>query len=145
MGRTATIFLAALLNGSLAHATSPQDPLNVSNNMAQETVECAAYFGVISIALENSNKLDSSKEYAEFRDKALERAAVVTTEQAGLKSETVGTRFKMAAEDMSKRINMNTSNISILMADYNDLCIEVMTDVEKRGRYWTKKGLEKQQ
>jgi hypothetical protein len=29
---------------------------------------------------------------------------------------------------MSKRIDNNTSNVSILMADYNDLCIEVMTD-----------------
>lgn len=139
MGRTATIFLAALLNGSLAHATSPQDPLDVFNNMAQETVECAAYFGVISIALENSNKLDSSKEYAEFRDKALERAAVVT-EQAGLKSETVGARFKMAAEDMSKRINMNTSNISILMADYNDLCIEVMTALRSEDGTGRRRG-----
>ncbi len=25
----------------------------------------------------------------------------------------------------------NTSNISILMADYHDLCIEVMTNVER--------------
>jgi hypothetical protein len=41
---------------------------------------------------------------------------------------------------MVKRIDKNTSNVSILMSDYNDLCIEVMTDVEKRGRYWTQHG-----
>jgi hypothetical protein len=140
MGRTAPIFLAAALNASLAYATSPQDPLNVFNNMAQETVECAAYFGVMSVALENSDKPDSAKKYNEFRDKALERAAV-TTEQAGLKPETVGARFNMAVEDMIKRIDKNTSNASILMSDYNDLCIEVMTDVEKRGRYWTERGM----
>jgi hypothetical protein len=46
-------------------------------------------------------------------------------------------------EDMIKRIDKNTSNVSILMSDYNDLCIEVMTDVEKRGRYWAERGLKR--
>ena len=102
-------------------------------------MECAAYFGVMSVALENSNNSDGAKKYNEFRDKALERAAMIT-EQAGRKPETVGARFKMAVDDMVKRIDKNTSNVSILMSDYNDLCIEVMTDVEKRGRYWTQQG-----
>jgi hypothetical protein len=48
--------IAAALNAPFAHAASESDPLNVLNNMAQETVECAAYFGVMSVALENSNK-----------------------------------------------------------------------------------------
>jgi hypothetical protein len=110
--------------------------------MAQETVECAAYFGVLSVALENSNKPEAAKKYNEFRDTELERAAMIT-EQAGLKPETVGARFKMAADDMIKRIDKNTSNVSILMSDYNDLCIEVMTDVEKRARYWTERGAQR--
>jgi hypothetical protein len=131
--------VAVALNVSFAHATSQSDPLNVFNNMAQETVECAAYFGVLSVALENSNKPEAAKKYSEFRDTELERAATIT-EQAGLKPETVGARFKMAADDMIKRIDKNTSNVSILMSDYNDLCIEVMTDVEKRGRYWTERA-----
>ena len=79
------------------------------------------------------------KKYEEFRDKALERAAIVTAE-AGLKPETVGARFNMAVKDMIKRIDKNTSNISMLMTDYNDLCIEVMTDPEKRGQYWGERG-----
>jgi hypothetical protein len=68
-----------------------------------------------------------------IKNGTLERAAILT-EQAGLKPETVGTRFNIAAQDMIKRIDKNTSNISILMNDYNDLCIEVMTDVDKRAR-----------
>jgi len=134
-----SMFLATVLVAPLALAGSEQDPLNVLNNMAQETVECAAYFGIVSVGLENSNKLDAAKKYEEFRDKALERAVIVTKE-AGLNPETVGARFDMAVKDMSKRIDKNTSNISMLMADYNDLCIEVMTNVEKRGQYWTERG-----
>jgi hypothetical protein len=42
----------------------------------------------------------------------------------------------MAVQDMIKRIDKNTSNISILMADYNDRCIEAMTDPKKRAEYW---------
>jgi hypothetical protein len=58
------------------------------------------------------------------------------TKEAGLKPETVGARYSLAVVEMSRRIDMNTSNLSILMTDYNDLCIEVMNDPEKRGRYW---------
>lgn len=44
---------------------------------------------------------------------------------------TVGQIFQLG-----KRAEMH----SILMADYNELCIEVMTDAEKRGRYWAERG-----
>ena len=90
--KAVSTFMATVLSAALAFAGTEQDPLNVFNNMAQETVECAAYFGVVSIGLENSNKLDAAKKYEEFRDKALERAAIVT-KKAGLKPETVGARL----------------------------------------------------
>ena len=139
MVKALPIFLATLLTTPLAFAGTDQDPLNVFNNMAQETVECAAYFGIASIGLENSNKPDAAKKYEEFRDTELERAAILTA-KAGLKPETVGARFDIAVVDMVKRIGGDTSNNSILMADYNDLCIEVMTNVEKRGQYWTERA-----
>jgi hypothetical protein len=66
-----------------------QEPQQVFNNMANELAECAAYFGVVSIAMENSNKPEQAKAWQEQRDKALEFAAMVTKE-AGLKQETVG-------------------------------------------------------
>ena len=142
MGRTATIFLAAMLFVPLAHAASSIDHLNVFNNMAQETVECAAYFGIMSVALENSNDTEGAKKYKEVMLNALKRAAMVT-EKAGLKPETVHARFQIAADDMMKRIDKNTSNVSILMTHYKEPCIEVMTDVEKRGRYWMERGLKR--
>ncbi len=138
MTKALPIFVATVLSTPLALAGTAQDPLNVFNNMAQETVECAAYFGAVSIGLENSNKPDAAKKYEAFRDSALERATILTAN--GLKAETVGARFNMAVEEMSKRIDMNTSNISVLMNDYRDLCHEVMTDPEKRGRYWTERA-----
>ena len=85
--------------------------------------------------MENSKKTEQAKAWEKQRDKALEFAAMVTKE-AGLKQETVGARFNMAVEDMIKRIDKNTSNISVLMVDYNDRCIEAMTDPKKRAQYW---------
>ena len=134
-----SMFLATVLAAPLALAGTEQDPLNVFNNMAQETVECAAYYGVVAVGFENSNEHNAAKKYEEIRDNALERAIAIT-QQAGLKPETVGARFDMAVTKMSKRIDENTSNISILIADYNDLCIEVMTNMEERAQYWMEHG-----
>ena len=53
--------------------------------------------------------------------------------------ETVSARYQMALKDMSDRIGKNTSNISILMVDYNDRCVEAMTDVNKRIQFWMQK------
>jgi len=133
------MFLATVLAAPLALAGTEQDPLNIFNNMAQETVECAAYYGVTSVGLENSNKPDTAKKYEELRDKALERAAIIT-EEAGLKLETLSARFDIAVKEMIERIDKNTSNLSILMADYHDLCTEVMTDAEKRAQYWMERA-----
>ena len=116
-------------------AAVSQQSEQVFNNMANELAECAAYFGVVSIVMENSKKTEQAKAWEKQRDKALEFAAMVTKE-ADLKQETVGARFNMAVEDMIKRIDKNTSNISVLMVDYNDRCIEAMTDPKKRAQYW---------
>jgi hypothetical protein len=129
--------LLTVIGGSAASTVSAvsQEAQQVFNNMAMEMAECAAYFGVVSIAMENSNKPTEGKQRRELMEKALQRAFMITKE-AGLKDETVGARYKMSIDDMSKRIDKNTSNISILMTDYNELCIEAMTDPEKRARYW---------
>jgi hypothetical protein len=66
-----SMLLATVLAAPLALAGAKQDPLNVFNNMAQETVECSAYFGVVSISRENSGKFDDAKKYEELRDQAL--------------------------------------------------------------------------
>jgi hypothetical protein len=44
------------------------------DNMAQETVECAAHFEIVSLALLHSNERDTAQEYLKVREKALERA-----------------------------------------------------------------------
>jgi hypothetical protein len=125
----------AVVVALVAWTAAADSQKQVFNNLANEFAECAAYFAVMSIAMENSAEPDQAEAWNKQRDRALEFAAIVT-KQAGLKEETVGDRFNMAVQDMNKRIYKNTFNISILMADYNDRCIEVMTDPKKRAQYW---------
>jgi hypothetical protein len=132
----AIVFTIIFALGASAVCAAPQNSSQqVLNNMANEMVECAAYLAVMSVAMENSDKPDTAKQAKALSDKALERALLIT-EEAHLKPETVTARFKLALDDMSRRIDKNTSNISILMADYNELCVEVMNNPKKRGRYW---------
>lgn len=113
------------------------------NNMAQETVECAAYFHIVSIALLNSNGGDAAQQYSEASKKAIERAD-------SLNPGIVGARYHITIVDMTnkivianinKRIDKNLSNVSILDlsildADYGNLCKEVMSNPSARAQYW---------
>ncbi len=86
------VALSAALHVSLGHA-APQELQKMLNAMAHEMAECAAYFSIVSVAMENSSKPDSAQQWRERSDKAIERAAMITKE-AGLKLETVAARYK---------------------------------------------------
>ena len=101
----------------------------VLDKMANEMSVCAAYYEHVSIAR------PGEAQWGFFSKKALGYAAL-QAEMAGLKPETAAPRYKMALDDMSRRIDKNPTNISILIADYDNLCNEAMVFPEKRGRYW---------
>jgi hypothetical protein len=122
---------------SPAHAASPS-PEQVTNEVTFELAECAAYFAICSAAMENSNNPDLAQGFKKYRDDALGKA-LIATKKARLKGETVTARYDMALQEMADRIGNNTSNLSILMADYDDRCIDAMTNVNKRIEYWRQK------
>jgi hypothetical protein len=111
--------------------------------MAQETVECAAYFDIVSLALFHSNDNGTAQEYLEARKKAVERAD-------SLSEGIVNTRYNIAIREMinkvvignvAKRIDENLSNllitdISVLGDQYARLCKEVLSDPGARAKYW---------
>jgi hypothetical protein len=114
--------------------------------MAQETVECAAYFDMVSLALFHSNDSDTAQQYLNARKKAVERAD-------SLSEGIVSTRFNIAIREMinkviianvAKRIDGNLSNllitdISVLGDQYAKLCKEVLSDPGARAKYWMKR------
>lgn len=111
------------------------EPQAAFNNLAHEYATCAAYFGVVSVALENSSEPATAAIYAKLMGQALEYAAT-TGELIGLLPETAGARFNNSIVEMEARIGGNTSNISILFSDYREQCTAAMEDPEARIAHW---------
>jgi CHASE1-domain containing sensor protein len=78
MTKLPTIYLAVLLTMSCTANAAAQDRAqaaqNAVNNMARETVDCAAYFEIVSLALLHSNEGDTAQQYLVASKKALDRA-----------------------------------------------------------------------
>ncbi|MHA6731637.1 hypothetical protein [Devosia sp. A369] len=96
---------ALLLTATLpAIAAEPQPALN---NLSHEFATCAAYFGVITVALENSNDLATAAKYQTLVGQALVYATT-TGETIGLLPETTIARFDLAVEERWKSASEET-------------------------------------
>ena len=67
-----------------ASYASAQDRMQAAQaavkEMAEETLQCAAYFDIVSLALLNSNAGDTAQEYIKARKLAVDRAEVSARE-----------------------------------------------------------------
>ena len=118
-----------------------------AKKMAEETLECAAYFDVVSLALLNSNAKDTAEEYINARKLAVDRAE-------SLAEGILYARYNdfirqmtnsIVVANVSKRIAQNLSNvaiddISILRDRYAKLCKEVLDSPGARAKYWMESG-----
>lgn len=136
--------IISLVGAGLGVATTSyaQDPEKLKlgiNNASHELVQCSAYFLIVSVALENSQKNDLAQKYKEISEKAYALASR-SAEVAGLLKEVTPSRFEMEFVEMTKRIDSNTSNISILGNQYSSLCQNVMEHTDDRLRFWVEKA-----
>jgi hypothetical protein len=133
----------------LASPTTTQDRMQAANvavkKMAEETLECAAYFDIVSLALLNSNAKDTAEKYVSARKLAVDRAE-------SLSQGILNARYNdfirqmtnsIVTANVSKRIDQNLSNvaiedISILRDRYAKSCKEVLDDPGARAKYWMK-------
>lgn len=101
------------------------------NNLSHEYAICSAYYGIVSVALENSDDPATAARYMEAANRSLENAIMVGNE-AGLLTSVHDARLEIAINDMMGQIAGNTSNISILLVAYNDSCLEAMNNIAGR-------------
>jgi hypothetical protein len=113
------------------------------NNMAVETLECAAYFDIVSLALLNSNAGETAQEYIKARKLAVDRAE-------SLSQGILSARYNVLVQDMTKRIvmanptkrideslaNVSIEDISVLQDRYAKPCKQVLDDPGSRAKYW---------
>lgn len=147
MTKLAAIHFAVVLIVSCASHATAQDLMEAAhvavNNMAEETLECAAYFDIVSLALLNSDGDDIAQEYIKARKLAVGRAE-------SLSQGILNARYNVLIQDMTnsivmanvtKRIDESLSNlaiedISILRDRYAKLCKEVLDHPGTRATYW---------
>ena len=111
--------------------------------MAEETLECAAYFDVVSLALLNSNASETAQEYINARKLAVDRAE-------SLSQGILNARYNdfihqmtnsIVIANVSKHIDQNLSNvaiedISVLRDRYAKSCKQVVDNPGARAKYW---------
>ena len=135
MKRCSLAAVLLVLASSSAHAVTPEQ---VFNEMSHEMVECSVYFTIVTVGLQNSNDLALAESYERARDDA-GAMALKLNKMAGLKDDVAFDRIKIAQKMMSDRIGGNTSNVSILIPEYGELCTQAIKEPQQRFEYWNSK------
>ncbi|MDM7950365.1 hypothetical protein [Hydrogenophaga sp.] len=137
-------FLLAAIVASVhatAQPTAEAMTAEVTDNVATEYADCAAYFSIVQGAFQSSGKENEAKKYKDASDKAAEFSLLAAKQS---RTEDIATRvtlarFEMSLKGMQKTIANNYSNISLLMNKHSDSCVEAMTDSSALIKRWTEK------
>jgi len=113
----------------------------VTDNVAMEYAECAAFFSIVHGAFSNSGKPAEAVRFKETSDKAamfsLMAAKQSRTEEMATKVTLA--RIEMNLKDMQKTIDNNYSNMSLLSNRYLTLCVAAMQDSAPVIKRWTER------
>ena len=140
--RVAVVLIGVCTGGAFAQDRTEAAQAAVKS-MARETVECAAYYDIVSLVLLNANERDTSQQYVKARKLAVERAN-------SLSPGIVDAHYNDIIRDMTKTIamanipkkvdeslsNISLPEISVLGNKYGNLCKEVLNAPGERAKYW---------
>ena len=117
----------------------------ISNNVSEEYITCAAYFSIVSEAMRRSGDAEVASKYEAYRDLAVQYALIAAKEgRTQEMAERVSlARFELNVKSMTNEIDNDIGNISILLNKYSARCKEIMEDPEKVMVEWGDKILEK--
>jgi hypothetical protein len=113
-------------------SASAYDPERASNNLAHEFAECAAYYSISSEIISRT-KPEVAKQIDDAADRAYVGSRTLTSKKV------TEARVEMAVKSMTKELDNDIANFSILINKYSDNCQEAVTDPEARMNYWLKK------
>ena len=114
----------------------------VTDNVATEYAECAAYFAIVQGAFQSSGKATEGAKYKEASDKAAAFSLLAAKQSRSeeMATRVTLTRFEMSLKSMQKTIENNYSNMSLLMNRHSEPCVEAMTDSSVLIKRWTEKA-----
>lgn len=117
----------------------------LSNNVSEEYVTCAAYYSIASEAIRRSGDIKTAVKYEEARDAALQYALIAAKEgrTKEMAEKVTLARLDLNMKSMTKEIDNDIGNISVLMNKYADRCKEILENPDKIMAEWTDKILRK--
>ena len=114
-------------------SASAYDPERASNNLAHEFAECAAYYSISSEIISRT-KPEVAKQIDDAAGLAYMGSKTLTSKKV------TEARVEMAIKSMTKELDNDIANFSILINKYSDNCQEAVTDPEARMNYWLQKA-----
>lgn len=111
----------------------------VTDNIATEYAECAAYFAVLQGALASSGKPADSAKFKAASDRAAEFSLISAKQSRSddMATKVTLARFEMSLKEMQKTIDNNYSNISLLMNKHSDRCTVGLTNSAAFMKRWS--------
>lgn len=107
------------------------------NNLSYEFVKCTAFYMVMSEAAKTVKNAPNKDQVIQ----SLDDSSVSLFKQALLSSNknVSEARLKLELEGMSKEIDHNYSNTSIIMANHGQFCVNLRDKPFHRLKYWLEK------
>lgn len=140
--RRMSVFLTLLLSCGAAFADEEQRLIKrINDNVSHDYVTCAAYFAIISGALNASGEKESSDNYESIAKKAVSFAVIAAEEgrESEVAQKVTLSRLKLEMQGMKKEIYGDYSNMSILMSKHSEPCTEAMNNPEVVYNKWLTK------
>lgn len=126
-------------------SNSDERSREISNNVSEEYVTCAAYFGIASEAVRRSGENEVSANFEKARDAALEYALISASQgrTKEMAQKVTLSRLELNMKSMTSEIDNNVENISILINKHAQRCKEIMDYPEKMMDEWADKVLKR--
>lgn len=140
--RKLTIVLVAFIYMPLhAEPTPSAMAAEVTDNVAMEYAECAAFFSIVHGAFVSSGKATEATKFKETSDKAalFSLLAAKQSRSEEMSTKVTFARIEMSLKDMQKVIENNYSNMSLLSNKYLTPCVDAMQDSVPLIKRWTEK------
>lgn len=136
-----SILLTIAVTAANAEPSVAEIAAEVTDNVAMEYAECAAFFSTVSGAFASSGKAAEGAKFKEASDRAALFSLMSAKQSRGEEMATKVTlaRIEMSLKDMQKTIDNNYSNMALLSNKYLTSCVEAMQDSAPLIKRWTER------
>jgi len=114
--------LLALTSPAIANGQDTDKIEAMIDNVSSEMIACMAYYQHIAWGMENSGKAELSKQFKETADKflvaAIKSSSAIRSDDMTIK--VLENRTELYMSDMTKSMDSNYANISIIMNGYGN-------------------------